>query len=125
MVYQNDGDPINNAMFQIFATTKTGTNLDNCQPYRQTIGEGAPKDKFTLTVNNVKVNFADEYLDKSIKDIGLLDVESHIADNGALADPMWLNYYNINLASGTNTVVFETPASPGYSIYIGGFRVTF
>ena len=124
LTYNNPGAACE-AMFQIFASTKQ-TNLDGCQVYRQTIGQTSnPQAKFTLTVNGTEVEFSADVLDKTISNIGLQNVKaSTLSDGSALVDPMWLDYYKINLVSGENTIEFAVPNETSYDVYIGGFGLS-
>lgn len=121
LTYQNDGDATD-GIFRLFATTKT-SNIEKCQPYRQTIEESQAKMKFKVTVNDSEVTFDSKVLDYTMKDLGLKAVNSSLDDSGTIADPMYLDYCKVDIKSGLNTIVFETPEGSGYSLYIGGFQL--
>ena len=124
LTFNNEGDEID-AVLRIFATTQVGDNMNQTQPYRQTIGESASTMRFNLKVNGSKVSFGSTYYNLTMKDIGLEEQASKVSDNGYLADAMWLNYFKISLAQGENTIVFETANLVGHNVYIGGFQLAY
>lgn len=125
LTYEHDGEEAVQAMFSMFATTKT-SNIANCQAYRQTTGQtDNPQTKLELNVNSVTTNYSSSYLNKTVGDLGLQSVDSKVDDNGTLADPVWMDYYKVELEPGTNTIVVNFPTKTQYSLYIGGFRISY
>lgn len=123
--FEYDGVVNKVVKFRIFGTTKAG-NASSCQAYSQTIGEGGAVKKFTVNVNGIDVTYADSDLGKTIVDLGLDGSKVSTADdNGALADPAWLDYCDVTLIPGHNTIIFEVPAKSGYSIYVGGLALAY
>ena len=124
--YQLDGSEYVTAKFSMFATTKA-SNIASCQPYQQTVGqESDPQKKFSITLNGGEsISYSGSYKNKNIGDIGLQNVESQLDDGGKLADPMWLEYYEVELQPGMNSIVIEAPTATKYSMYIGGFRLSY
>ena len=113
------------AKLSMFATTKA-SNIASCQPYVQTTGQPSdPQPKFVISVNGAEVTIPEANKNKNIGDLGLKNVPSQLEDNGALADPMWLEYCEFQLTpNATNTIVIECPTKTQYSMYIGGFRLS-
>lgn len=123
--YENDSGNYVTAKLSMFATTKA-SNIASCQVYQQTIGqESSPAKKFNINVNNEDLTVGAALRNKTIGDLGLKNVESQLNDNGALADPMWLEYIDVDLAPGMNSIIIETPTKTQYSMYVGGFRLSY
>ena len=84
------------------------------------------EEKFSITLNGGEsISYSGSYKNKNIGDIGLQNVESQLDDGGKLADPMWLEYYEVELQPGMNSIVIEAPTATKYSMYIGGFRLSY
>jgi len=64
-------------------------------------------------------------LNKTVGDLGLKKVNSKVNDNGYLADPVWMDYYEVDLQPGNNTIIIETPVKTSNSLYLGGFRLSY
>ena len=121
--YKHNGTDYPKAMLSIFGTTKA-SNIDSCQAYQQTSGDNTGK-KLDITVNGYNYSYTAGYLNKTIGDLGLENVNSKVNDGGYLADPVWMDYYEVDLQPGNNTIIIETPVKTSYSLYLGGFRLSY
>lgn len=122
-IHYNNTGAEKQAMFKIFATVPV-KQMYNCFMYKQVEGDNTTT-KFTLNVNGVDVIYADEYLDKTIGEMGLTNAASKVVDGGnALANPVWIDYYNVTLKPGDNVIILETGDATMYSAYIGGLGLS-
>ncbi len=123
-------------LFRVQATTKT-SNAPKCGIYCQpkfdnNSGSNAPYDvKYQLSLNganvanpveNVTETDANTTTVTTAKSLGMT-VDSAASDNGALAQPVWFTWAEINLVQGKNTIVMTKPHGAGYSLYFVGFAI--
>lgn len=121
--YKHNGANNTKAMFSLFGTTKA-SNIASCYAYDQAVGDQKGK-KLDIVVNNYNYQYTPDVLDKTVGDLGLKNVKSQVSDSGELADPVWMDYLEISLKTGDNEIVVEVPAKTSYSLYLGGFRLTY
>jgi len=120
--YDTEGTKAVNATFSINATAKVD-EISSTLAYRQ---EESASNKIDIYVNGNKVEYDSISLFKYLSNLGLKNVASNGKDgDSVLADPMWLDYYTINLKAGLNEIVINFPENSPHSLYIGGFRLSY
>ena len=119
--YYHEGSNPVEAMFSIRATAKV-EDISKTYAYKQETGTS---DKLELTVNESKASYIMQ-ANKTLADLGLKDVASKVAEGGSfLADPVWMDYYKVALKPGVNDIEINFPEDSQYSLYIGGFRLSY
>lgn len=121
--YKHNGSTYVKAKLSIFGTTKA-SNISSCQAYQQTDGNNKGK-KLEVTANGYTYTYGPDIINKNVGDLGLKNVESQVNDGGLLADPVWMEYLEIDVKPGDNEIVIEAPVKTDYSLYIGGFRISY
>ena len=119
--YDHEGSNPVEAMFSIRATAKV-EDISKTYAYMQ---ESGTSEKLELTVNETKASYVMQAT-KTLADLGLKNVASKVAeDDSFLADPVWMDYYKVVLKPGVNDIVINFPEVSQYSLYIGGFRLSY
>ena len=76
--------------------------------------------KFIFTVNGASVSFTDN--STSFADVGMGNSKSSGSASGSdSGDPVWVEFPEINIINGENTIKIQR--NSGYTLYFYGFKV--